>query len=168
MAGVLDFKLGMATSGFLGPLGGANAAFGKFLGIGTAVAGALGAIAGVGGVVSGVLKEIGEGGRMFDLGGKLRESVSGLFALEFALDQVGEASSSAGPLVTQINKALGGFNEMGEPTKDVFKAIGLSADTLKKMDAAKRFKPSQQRWPDSQKKRLEIWQRKSRGARQWR
>jgi hypothetical protein len=135
MAGVLNFTLGLANSGFLGPLGTAQGGLTRLLGTGAAVAGMLGTLTGLGAGFAGVMHEINEGGRLFDLSKRTTESVASLYQLEHAFNDVGVGAQSVGTLVGQVQKALGGFNEMGEPTKDVFAAIGLSVDQLKRLNS---------------------------------
>jgi hypothetical protein len=52
---------------------------------------------------------------------------------------VGLSAGNVPGVIAGIQKSLGGFNEMGEPTADVFKAIGLSVDDLKSMGAAEQI-----------------------------
>src|ERR1041385_1226025 len=114
MAGVLNFTMGLNKSGFLGPLGASTAGLNKLLSVGTALAGTLGAITGLGAGLSGVFHQISEGGRLFDMSARLKESAGSLFSLEFAFDQIGESAGSVGPVLGLVNKSLGGLNENGE------------------------------------------------------
>ncbi len=121
MAGVLNFSLGLATGNFLPGARSALAAVTSLVSAGT--------------LLSKIGREIAEGGRLFDEGQRLREAPSTLAKVGFALEQIGESSASAGPLISQINKALGGFSETGESTKEAFDGLGLSMNALQGMDA---------------------------------
>lgn len=133
MSGVLNFTMGLANGGFMGPLGGATAGMSKMLGIGTALAGALGTLTGLGAGFAGVMSEINQGGRLFDLSKRSATGVRDLATLEHAFNDVGVGAGSVAPILAQLQKSLGGVNEQGEPTNETFKALGLSIEQLKAM-----------------------------------
>ncbi|HEY0552475.1 MAG TPA: hypothetical protein VGF13_22940 [Verrucomicrobiae bacterium] len=137
MPGVLNFSLGLATAGFTGPSGLALASFQKMGDAAKAFGAALAAVGAL--TVAGTLREINDAGNKFDIGARLRESVSGISKLQFALKQIGE-SGDVGPLMTTINKSLGGVSESGEETASAFKKMGLSVSQLKSLDAPERCK----------------------------
>jgi hypothetical protein len=63
------------------------------------------------------------------------QTVSDLVKLQAALKQAGLDSGMAGTALWQLQRALGGVNEQGEPTKHVFQQLGLSLEHLQQMRA---------------------------------
>ncbi len=128
-AGILQYTLGLSTAGFLGPLSGATGGLLRFAGIATSL----------GGVVAGVFSQIARGADLNDLSKRTGESVGNLFQLQKGFQAAGLSMDSVAPALFQMQKAIGGFNEMGEPTKNIFSALGLSVERLKGMDAPGQF-----------------------------
>lgn len=122
-APLLQFTLGLATSAFVNPLKGATTALAGFIGLGEGL--------------HGIFAQIEKGADLYHLSKRTGETVPALYELQKGLKAVGLDSGATGTLIQQMNRALGGFSEMGEPTKDVFRGLGLSVDVLKKQDASK-------------------------------
>ncbi len=135
MAGALNFTLGLQTASALGNLNNFNAGLNSMLSRATALGGALAGLAGPGAGFAGIGKEISEGGRLFDTSKRTGESVDTLYKLENAFQDIGIAAGNVPGLIGMVQKSLGGVNEMGEPTNEVFKSIGLSIEELKNMSA---------------------------------
>jgi hypothetical protein len=121
MSNVLQFSLGLGTGGFLQQIGAAQAGLGRLLGV----------TVGLGGVMAGVWKTIEHGAALDDLSKVTGETVENLFKLERGFELAGASAGSVQGVLFRLSKALGGVSEMGEPTKDVFAAMGLSLDQLK-------------------------------------
>lgn len=130
MSNVLQFSLGLSSSQFLRYVASATTAIGGLLGVGLTVGAGL----------RGVFREINEGGRLFDLSRRTGENVASLFKLEQAFEDVGVPAGNLPTLIGQVQKALGGVNEQGEPTAAIFAQLGLSIGELKRLDAAGQFK----------------------------
>ena len=146
MAGVLNFTLGLATGNFISNANRATQA-------GTGIARGLLGMSGVGSALSAgfagfasahaaVEKLFGafeNGSRLEALSRRTGESVGNLFSMEKGLKAVALPADSAATLIFQMQKSLGGMNEMGEPTGEMFKRLGLNIEDLKKMDAPAAF-----------------------------
>jgi hypothetical protein len=140
MAGLLQFSLGLTTGSFLSAASRAQGALGGVIrsglglpGIGAALGGTIAAFTSLHAVAEGVFNAIAKGAKLHDLSNRTGETVSDLFALQRAFQIVGVSSEAVPVMLLRMQKALGGVNEMGEPTKDVFAQIGLSTAALKKM-----------------------------------
>ena len=125
MAKELAYSLGLATTGFLGPLTVSRAA----------LAGFAAATAAAGGVAAGVFREINRGSGLKELSNRTGETVRDLFQLQYAFEQSGVAAGAVGGILQKYRQALSGIGEAGESTGEAFNAIGLSIDELKKLDA---------------------------------
>jgi hypothetical protein len=67
------------------------------------------------------------------------ESVGDLYKLQRGFEEVGIQSENLGPSILAMQRALGGTNEMGESTADIFRRMGLSANALKREGAAEQI-----------------------------
>ncbi len=123
---MLQFALGLSPGNFL-----SNA--GKALG---SMAGLIGASLSVGAAIYKIGAAIERGARLQDLSNRLGVGVESLNSLQRGFEATGVAGEGFVGVVNGMLKSLGGFNEMGEPTKDLFAGIGLSVDDLKKKDPA--------------------------------
>jgi hypothetical protein len=126
VSNALTFSLGLTSGGFLQQIGAAQAGLGRLLGV----------TVGLGGVMAGVWKTIEHGAALHDLSLMTGETVENLFKLERGFELAGASASSVQGVLYRLNKALGGVNEMGEPTKDIFAAMGLSIENLKSKGGA--------------------------------
>lgn len=136
--GKMEWELGLNTMPFVGKLDAARRSvlgLGSSLlsmpGLGAAVGGVLGSVASVGAVAAGVFAQITRGSGLNDLSKVTGSAVSDLVQIQGGLKGIGRAADEVKPLLMGMNRSLGGFNEMGEPTKDVFAGLGLSVDELK-------------------------------------
>lgn len=125
MASPLQFSLGLATGGFLGPLAGATRGLAAFLGVTVSVSG----------VVAGVWREISRGGALTDLSHRTGESVRDLLQLQYAFQQSGASADQVAPVLQRFRQSLSGVGESGENTAEAFAAINLSIEQLKNLDA---------------------------------
>ncbi|MDE2105497.1 MAG: hypothetical protein KGL39_50185, partial [Patescibacteria group bacterium] len=127
--GILQFTLGLATGGFLSKLGEAKAG----------ITGFIGGLIGVGAIVEGVHKAIDKGAELERLHKQTGIASGTLFQLQEGFKAAGLGADEAGPLMLRMQRAIGGVNEMGESTSDIFRRMGLNIADLKKLDAPQQF-----------------------------
>lgn len=125
MSALLQFTLGLATGPFISGLDEA----------GTKLKGFLAGMIGLEAVVEGVKNAMEKGAGLKQLSDQTGESIGNLYKVQQGLKAVGLDGSIAGTMLFQMNKALGGINEAGEPTAAVFGQLGLSIQDLKRLDA---------------------------------
>ena len=125
MPGSIDYSLGLATRGFLGPLGLAQGALAAFTGFAVGSAGLL----------AGVFAQIERGGQLADLKSRTGENVDTLFKLQEGFKIVGLEAGKVSPVILALQKAMSGVSESGESTADAFAAAGLSFSKLRSLDA---------------------------------
>lgn len=123
--GKIEYSLGLATAGFLGPLRSVTAGLAGFIGL----------AGGLGGAVAGVFNEINRGGALKDLSNRTGELVGDLFQLQFAFQQSGVSAATLPTVLQKYRAALSGVGEMGESTAEAFSLIGTNIEDLKKLDA---------------------------------
>ena len=138
----MQFTLGLATGQFTSALESATgkvSGFGSKLlamtGVGAAIGAGFAGLKGMANVVEGVMGAIERGGELAHLSKRTGESVSSLYMLQRGLKAVGLEAGNAGPMISMMQRSLGGVNEEGVPTAHVFNQLGLNIETLKKMDA---------------------------------
>jgi hypothetical protein len=138
----LDFTLGLSAHGFIqgmekaeGSVGRFLETVGKFTGVAAGLEAGMGALKGTGNVIEGVMAAIEKGAALEHLSRATGESVENLFLLQKGLKAVGLDAGGAGHMVFQMQKALGGVNENGEPTAKIFEQLGLNIADLQKMNA---------------------------------
>ncbi len=129
MSGKIEYSLGLATAGFLGPLGG----------VVSKLSGFMGATATLGGAAAAVFSQISKGGALVDLSNRTGEAIKDLFQLQFAFEQSGVAAASLPTILQKYRAALSGVGEMGESTSEAFSLIGTSIEDLRKVDAPEAF-----------------------------
>lgn len=125
MAGSIDYSLGLATRGFLGPLGLAQGALAAFTGFAVGSAG----------VLAGVFAQIERGGQLTDLRSRTGENIATLFKLQEGFKIVGLEAGKVPSVVLALQKGLSGVSESGESTSEAFTALGLSFSKLRSLDA---------------------------------
>ncbi len=142
MAGLLQFTLGIATGSALSSLSkvgdkvkGLTGAALSMPGIGVALGGVVGGFTSLNHAVEKVFSQFEKGAALEHLHKRTGETVENLYKLQKGFAAAGVAGESVPTVVFQMQKALGGFNEFGEPTKDVFAAIRLEVEKLKGMSA---------------------------------
>lgn len=123
---VLQFSLGLATGNFLPALNKASSGVKSFVG----------GLVGLGAISAGVMKAISKGAELERLHRRTGESAGDLFALQKGFKAAGLSADDVGPALFMMDKALGGVNEMGEKTEDIFGRMGLKIGDLKKMGGA--------------------------------
>lgn len=135
---VAQFSLGLAAGQFLSTISQATRGVSGLIGaglripvVGTAVGGLVGSIASASSVIENTFGAISKGSELNALHKRTGETVTDLYAMEKGFKAVHLPADNLGNLIFHLQKALGGFNEMGEPTKDIFAGIGLSVDDLK-------------------------------------
>jgi hypothetical protein len=140
-AGVIGFSLGLATGGFTSGIDRAKAGIGGLVSagfrlpvLGAALGSLIGSVGSINSVVENTFHAITRGAELNQLSKRSGETVGALFSLEKGMKGVGLAGEAAGFQLMQARKAVGGFNEMGEPTKDIFAGLGLSVEKLKDAD----------------------------------
>src|SRR5689334_18562190 len=119
MSGAIDYSLGLATKGFLGPLNLASGALASFAG----------ATLSVTGVLAKAFAQIERGDALNDLSARTGVAVSQLAKLEEGF-KLGGLEAGKLPAVLQfLQKSLSGINEDGESSAEGFKALGLSMES---------------------------------------
>ena len=129
MANLLQFTLGMATGGFISAIDKAKGA----------LAGFTGATLSLGAAAEGVWHAIEHGAALQQLSKRTGQSVGDLFELQRGFRAVGLSSDDVGSAIYQFNKALGGVNEAGESTTDIFSRLHLKIRDLKALAAPQQF-----------------------------
>lgn len=124
--GILSFALGLQSAGFVGSLGQASGALKGF------VASALGFTS----VYEGITAAIEKGADLSRLSRRTGESVAELYTLQKGFKAAGLSAEDVGPALFKMEKSLGGVNEMGERTDDIFRRLGLNIRDLRKEDGA--------------------------------
>jgi len=135
MPDVLSYVARLNTSGFTGPLRQAESMVSSSVGkIGAAFAGlgvAFGAFKGIEGAFSGIAGVAAQGLELKKLSATTGQSVHDLVILQKAFEEAGIGADAVGQSLFMLQKSLGGVNDQGEPTKQVFEQLGLSIDALK-------------------------------------
>ena len=126
MGNVLEFTLGLQVNKFLE---------GMNLGAGSIISMAK-VSEGLKVVMEGVWGQIERGAALSELSRRTGESVGTLFQLQKGFKAAGLGAEDVGVAMYHLNKSLGGLNEMGEKTGDIFKQAGLSVGDLKKAGGA--------------------------------
>jgi hypothetical protein len=119
--GVLSFALGLQAGGFLGPLGQASGAMKGF------IASALG----FSGAMAGIVAAVNEGAALEHLHRRTGEGVADLYELQKGFKAAGLEAEDVSPTLFKMQQSLGGINEMGERTDDIFRRMGLDIRKLK-------------------------------------
>lgn len=127
--GVIDYALGLETTGLLGKLTGVNQAF-DLLGK---------VIDGVGAIGGRVFQEIERGAALNDLSNRTGETVGNLYQLQFAFEQAGISAGNVPGTILRLQKSLSGVGEMGENTAESFAAMGLNIEELRNLDTPAAF-----------------------------
>ena len=126
MGNVLEFTLGLQVNKFLE---------GMNLGAGSIISMAK-VSEGLKVVMEGVWGQIEKGAALNDLSKRTGETVGTLFQLQKGFVAAGLGADAVGGAIFMLNKSLGGVNEMGEKTEDIFHKAGLSVADLKKAGGA--------------------------------
>ncbi|MGA3172497.1 MAG: hypothetical protein ABSE62_15955, partial [Chthoniobacteraceae bacterium] len=137
----------LKTTGFENPLASARAGLSKLRETMSTLGAPLAAL-GAGFAAFKSAEGFAEGMRgMFDLGHELGaqarvtgESIKSLVVLRQAYKEAGLDAGSVTTSLVMMQRALGGVNEVGQPTKKIFEQLGLSMTQLKGMGAIEQFK----------------------------
>jgi hypothetical protein len=121
MANTLSFALGLESSGFLSSLGSASVGLDSFLNV----------VNRLGSVFRTVWSQVEKGAALDELSKRTSQSVEDLFKLQRGFQLAGVEAGSVPTVLYQMQKALGGISETGEPTAKIFSAMGLSIEALK-------------------------------------
>lgn len=132
----LSAIMSLNGAGFTGPLAGIRSSLGSTV---AALAGLAGASLSVAGAVAGVKKALDFGGQLTDLSAVTGASVGDLVVLRQALDDTGVGADSTRMVLTQMQRALGGINEEGQPTNKTFAQLGLNLEELKGLGATEQL-----------------------------
>lgn len=142
MSQELGFTLGLASGNFLATAAKAEGAVGSLIskamalpGLGVVIGGLVGSVSSLNSVVENTFAQFEKGAGLAALSKQTGESVANLFSLEKGFKAVHLSADMVGPALFQMQKALGGFSEFGEPTKDLFASMGLSVEALKTVGA---------------------------------
>jgi hypothetical protein len=122
-SGILEFTLGLSTGNFLSAIGGAS----------DAVKGFIGGMISLGSIIEGVRSAIDKGAELSHLSRRTGQSIFDLAELEGGFKAAGLAAEEVSPALTMMQRSLGGVNEFGERTDDIFLRMGLRISDLKKM-----------------------------------
>jgi hypothetical protein len=129
MAAALEFALGLATGNFLSAIAGAT----------DGVKGLVGAMFSVGAMIEGVQAAIEKGAGLEALHKRTGESVASLYQLQAGFKAAGLSGDDVQSTLLHMQRALGGVNEMGEKTPDIFRQMGLDIETLRKQNGAQQL-----------------------------
>jgi len=129
MSAVLEFALGLKTSEFLSNLGISAEKVLSFEGV----------MEGLKFMAEGTWKAIEQGASLEALHKRTGESVADLFKLQNGFEAAGLDSGALGDSVMHLQRALGGINEMGERTPDIFRLMGLNIRSLRQENATQQF-----------------------------
>lgn len=142
----LDATMTLDASRFQGPLSGIIGNLGKFTGalamLPRLVGGAVGAFAafkGVQSTIQGLGGAIAAGANLQKLSRVTGETVASLSLLQTAFREADMDASGVAPAVAQLQRALGGVNDEGKPTKAIFDQLGLSITDLQRLNAPQQF-----------------------------
>ena len=143
---VLAFMLTLSSSNFVKGMGEARSSMGEFIkktaeltGVVALVGTALKGVEETGNVVKGVMEAIGRGNALQNLHYRTGESVSDLYVLQKAFQDVGLGADEVGPMITRLQKSMTGINDVGEDTNLVFSILGLNMADVRAMDAPAQF-----------------------------
>jgi hypothetical protein len=124
--GILAFTLGLEAGGFLGPIGQATGAAQAFLTT----------MLGIGGAVEGFKAAIERGAGLEQLSKRTGESVSTLYSLQKGFEGAGLSGDDVSQALFKMEQSLGGVNELGERTDDIFRRLGLNLNQLRHENSA--------------------------------
>lgn len=124
-SGVLEFAIGLTTGSFLSKLGEADGRLKGFIG----------SMLSLGAITEGVMKSIEKGAGLEALHKRTGESVRDLYMLQQGFKAAGLSADSAQEVLLHMQRAIGGVNEMGESTPDIFRRMGLNIEDLKTLNA---------------------------------
>jgi hypothetical protein len=129
MAGVLQFTIGLEASQFLHACGLSSGAI-----IGLERAGA-----GLKSVMEKVWSSIDQAKELNHLAARTGETAGNLFKMQEGFKACGVDAGSLGQTLFFMQKSLGGINDVGESTSDIFGKMGLSIRDLKGMGQLEAF-----------------------------
>src|SRR5689334_7265376 len=124
MPNVLAYTMSLDNRGFTAPLlhsqslvsGSVGKIAAAFAGLGVT----LGAFKGIESVFSGIAGVAAKGFDLKKLSAASGQSVHDLVILQKAFEETGVGAESVGQSIYMLQKALGGVNEQGQPTKQIF------------------------------------------------
>ena len=125
MSAALEFSLGLATGGFLRAIEEAS----------TSVKGFVGGLLGIEAITERVKQAIEKGAGLEALHKRTGESVSSLYELQEGFKAAGLSGDDVAGTLMHMQRAIGGVNEMGERTPDIFRRLGLNIETLQQENA---------------------------------
>jgi hypothetical protein len=126
MAGVLQFTLGLEVHDFLHSCGLSSGA----------IIGMERVAEGLRSVMERTWGAIEQADALDNLSKRTGESAGNLFRLQESFKIAGVGGESVSVMLFQMQKALGGINDEGEDTSNIFSKLGLSIGDLKKMGGA--------------------------------
>jgi hypothetical protein len=129
MAGVLSFTLGLEASNFLREIGLASHEVLSFTAVGE----------GLHKVMEKISQTIERGAGLEHLSKRTGESIADLYELQKGFAAVGVEGEAVAPMLFAMQRALGGVNEFGERTQNIFGRLGLSVGQLKREGGAQAF-----------------------------
>lgn len=118
---------------------GGAAVIGALDGIRNSLGGVAQAALGTTSLLAGVKSGLDLGGEFNDLSARTGQSVRDLVVFRRALDNAGVGGESAAQFIGLLQKAIGGLNEEGGKTDDVFKKLGLDPERLKNLGVSEQF-----------------------------
>lgn len=123
--GVLQFTLGLATGNFLAALSGAGSGIKEFLG----------GLLSLGAIAEGVAAAFEKGAGLEALHRRTGQSVQDLYELQKGFESAGLSGDDVQSTLLHMQRAIGGVNDMGERTPDIFARLGLNIEDLRKQNA---------------------------------
>jgi hypothetical protein len=139
----LTYQLSLEDK-FSGPLAVAQQRLGAFTrdmaGLAASLVGVQAGLASVTGVVQQFFAVFERGSSLLVLSRQTGESVGSLVILQKAMRQAGLDAGMTGTALFQLQRAMGGVNEEGQPTHHIFAQLGLDLEQLQKESAGEQLK----------------------------
>lgn len=129
MPGIIDFALGMSTGGFTAAIQTAGEKLNGFLGD----------VLNFGALTDGVMKAFETGTGLEALHRRAGESAASLFQLQEGFKAAGLSAGDVETSLQHMQRALGGVNDLGKGTPEIFRSMGLKIETLRQQNAPPPF-----------------------------
>lgn len=131
MASSINYDINANTSGAMAAVGKFQSSLGSIATVAAGILAPIAAAFSVKAFAGGIKGALDLGGRLSDLSARTGESAGTLAILEQAFTDAGLGASRVGPAINLMQRALGGLNDMGQPTATAFDRLGISIESLK-------------------------------------
>lgn len=129
MAGILQFALGLETSGFLHGIGLSSAS----------ILNLSGAMEALRRISAGMWAAVERGAALADLSAATGESAQNLYLLQAGFEAAGLSAEALPGMIRRLQLSLAGVDEQGNKAGDAFATLGLSAKDLARLNAPEQF-----------------------------